>query len=1047
MHSPGLGANVAWSGGLAADIGGALFDLDAGIVTGQAAQGSQTIISKCNAVSGPSAPAIYCLSTTYPNGELVWSLNSYSATSFRQTGTADVDRSLGNALFSDTNQIHLGFWGSDGIVLFCPGQGDPGILAFTHTSSLTPVTPAPAPTPTVDSSGVIHVALPAGGLVFDSLRNLLWAGVKGNGGAVGNDLVAIDPSSGTIVKSIYVGSEPGALAISDDGQRIFAALAGAPQIVPVNLTSGSTETPRPVLYAPTAYFQDYPDYWFATSLADVPGQPSSVVAVRTSNPGSGSPDRSVTVYDPSGPRPQTFNKTVDLVANGDTPNALFALENTLQDSALYRLLVGTNGVALDRQLYAISTIIGSALVYDNGYFYAKDGTIWTSDTKNEVATLPVGWTIPVPFPDRNIVVSVSLRFNIVEIYDLATFTPTGMLIIGGDLPLAAIRAGPSTVAIRTDDEVLLVPLSVIQPEPAVPLSFQDVSPGVQQASIPVNVVAAQPGTSNLLVATPSTATGAGNRIATADPASGNVQSSIFIGSEPSLVAVSPDGSFAYVYLAGQGQIARTNLATGQSDLVFSTDFTGGGQAFPVWDIALGPDGGLAVSYPNGAIAIFDNGVPRAKIYGNTLGIFDDPGTAYQLAFDASGANLYGYDQTISSYDLKRWAVSAQGVQLLATENNASTGFPCTEIRYASGLLYASTGEIIDPVKLTRIGQFAGVPLQSCLIGGVGSNHLWPDTASGRIFFISKNQLLVYDMASQAKLGSLSLPYDALDDYPTQVLKFSGDGLAVVTMSGELYVVRISAIPMSPSSPEVTLVTTAFGPGAISQNAWLEIKGSNLVPATTPSGGTFWTNAPELAAGQMPTQLGGISVTVDGKPAYVWWFCSAVTSPACASDQINVLSPLDNTVGPVQVVVRNGTASSGPFTVNMQATSPAFLQFNLHGYVVATHADYSLLGPSALFPGSSSPAKRGETVLLYAVGFGLPTTPLTDGSSIQTGPLAALPVCTIGSAPATVSGANLISPGLYQLNVIVPIGATTGDSQVSCLYNGVTTPAENWITVQ
>ncbi len=38
------------------------------------------------------------------------------------------------------------------------------------------------------------------------------------------------------------------------------------------------------------------------------------------------------------------------------------------------------------------------------------------------------------------------------------------------------------------------------------------------------------------------------------------------------------------------------------------------------------------------------------------------------------------------------------------------------------------------------------------------------------------------------------------------------------------------------------------------------------------------------------------------PAYVWWFCSALTSPACASDQINVLTPIDSTTGEVQIVV-------------------------------------------------------------------------------------------------------------------------------------------------
>ena len=82
------------------------------------------------------------------------------------------------------------------------------------------------------------------------------------------------------------------------------------------------------------------------------------------------------------------------------------------------------------------------------------------------------------------------------------------------------------------------------------------------------------------------------------------------------------------------------------------------------------------------------------------------------------------------------------------------------------------------------------------------------------------------------------------------------------------------------------------------------------------------------------------------------------------------------------------------------------------YVAATHGDNSLLGPTTLYPGASTPAKPSEVVVLYAVGFGLPLTPLTDGSSSQSGVRQALPVCSVGSNPAAVSFAGLLSPGLY-----------------------------------
>src|SRR5581483_5152372 len=169
-------------------------------------------------------------------------------------------------------------------------------------------------------------------------------------------------------------------------------------------------------------------------------------------------------------------------------------------------------------------------------------------------------------------------------------------------------------------------------------------------------------------------------------------------------------------------------------------------------------------------------------------------------------------------------------------------------------------------------------------------------------------------------------------------------------------------------PTITSVKTAWSDAPyIAQNTWIEIKGANLAPENTAAGGIFWSNAPEFASRMMPTQLGNVSVMVDGKPAFVWWYCSVVTTSFCAADQINVLTPLTSTVGPVQVVVTNGTVSSDPFLVYMNPVSPSFLSFSAKGDIVAQHTDFSPLAPTGMFPGAT-PGKKGDSAILYAVGF-------------------------------------------------------------------------------
>jgi len=101
---------------------------------------------------------------------------------------------------------------------------------------------------------------------------------------------------------------------------------------------------------------------------------------------------------------------------------------------------------------------------------------------------------------------------------------------------------------------------------------------------------------------------------------------------------------------------------------------------------------------------------------------------------------------------------------------------------------------------------------------------------------------------------------------------------------------------------------------------------------------------------------------------------------------------------------------------------------------------------SLYPGSSTPAQPGEEVVIYAVGFGLPSTSLTAGSSIQSGSLPAFPVCTVGANAAAVAFAGLTSPGLYQLNVIIPATAPSGNSPIGCTYSGSATPTGDLITV-
>ena len=148
------------------------------------------------------------------------------------------------------------------------------------------------------------------------------------------------------------------------------------------------------------------------------------------------------------------------------------------------------------------------------------------------------------------------------------------------------------------------------------------------------------------------------------------------------------------------------------------------------------------------------------------------------------------------------------------------------------------------------------------------------------------------------------------------------------------------------------MANAEGEGlTIAANTWVEVKGSGLSTTSRTWG------AADFVGNQLPTELDGVSVTMNGENAYVYYI---------SGTQINVLTPPDLAAGPLQVVVNNSTGSSAVFASTVAAVAPAF--FIASGsFVLATHSTnagceasglpFCLVGPTSLYPGASLPALR------------------------------------------------------------------------------------------
>src|SRR5437588_817404 len=126
-----------------------------------------------------------------------------------------------------------------------------------------------------------YLSLPANDLVYSASTQHLYASVPSIGGpSVGNSIVPIDPYTGVLGSPIFVGSEPGRMAISSDGNVIWVALNGAAAVRKVDLTTQTAGLQFTIgggtgIYHPQST---------AHALAVMPGQPNTVaVAVPTSS--------------------------------------------------------------------------------------------------------------------------------------------------------------------------------------------------------------------------------------------------------------------------------------------------------------------------------------------------------------------------------------------------------------------------------------------------------------------------------------------------------------------------------------------------------------------------------------------------------------------------------------------------------------------------------------------------------------------------------------------------------------------------------------------
>ncbi|MEZ5355278.1 MAG: hypothetical protein R2762_21805 [Bryobacteraceae bacterium] len=277
-----------------------------------------------------------------------------------------------------------------------------------------------------------------------------------------------------------------------------------------------------------------------------------------------------------------------------------------------------------------------------------------------------------------------------------------------------------------------------------------------------------------------------------------------------------------------------------------------------------------------------------------------------------------------------------------------------------------------------------------------------------------------------------------DDGPAISARLNAPAGIALDAGGNLYIadsnnrrIRKVTPPAPPAIRSETAGVPAFlGKTGFSSNMYLEIFGSNLANSTR-----TWTGA-DFNGANAPTELDGVRVTVNGKPAFIFFI-----SPG----QININAPEDDAAGPVQIqVFRDGVASNigmadrSRVSPTLHTAAPFLVGDSQH--VVAQAADFrSFVGRPGMIQGLNfRPARPGETVIVFALGCG-PTDPPTKAGAVnpQLARLALPFELHIGGVTADVGFAGMLGNtiGLYQINAVIP-PLPPGEHSIELVVDGV-----------
>jgi len=246
---------------------------------------------------------------------------------------------------------------------------------------------------------------------------VLYASVPSTAPQYANSIVRLDPTSGAVTGEVSVGSNPGTLAITEDGQYLYVGLLGAPTIVRVALTTLTKDIDIPLVS--DGFFGNR----YAEDIQPIPGAPQTIAvstfytSVSPRNAGTFLFDNA-TRRTASGPNHTGSNR----ITRGPVASRIYGYNNESTEYGFRSLVVAPDGLYEETVKGGLLNGFYLDIEYDGGFVYATNGEVVILPAMTKVGTIPASGVVR---PDASNARVHFLNGTAVSTYHYTTFTSLG----------------------------------------------------------------------------------------------------------------------------------------------------------------------------------------------------------------------------------------------------------------------------------------------------------------------------------------------------------------------------------------------------------------------------------------------------------------------------------------------------------------------------------------------------------------------------------------------------------------------------------------------